>query len=321
PTVRQHLDKLRDEIQRATGRIPRELNKFFGKDFREIEFTADEIERRLKTYEETRQAELSWILKGYYLRLDPMSKTDIRRALADVFLRDNQHLDAVFDCKFLDFGIVYQYEDPDKASLLILKRPITPASEAALFELYKSCPLPDVYKDAIKGGTLNPAQFSDAFFQSLIKSTDIVFKSTNLAGKEEQILELRVNGYQYLQKPPRKLGDEGKNILIHGCELAPFDFILGYTFIQISISNFQKHNDGSANVDLAFTSREHSGERNQIEYFLDHTYGGTHKAEMEETELVGKPKLYKRNFKVTRNGVMCPDFRIVYIRGKNDFCE
>ncbi|ORZ05573.1 hypothetical protein BCR41DRAFT_425515 [Lobosporangium transversale] len=210
-----------------------------------------------------------------------------------------------------------------------MKRPITPASEAALLGLYRLCALPNDYICAARQNILEPAQFSDVFFQKLIKQNNIIFKSTNLAGKEEQLLELRVDGFEHLQDPPKRFGDEGKNILIHGGELPRFDFILGYTFIQVSISNFQKHNEGTAAIDLAFTDRKYSNGRNQIEYFLDYTYGGTHRAEMEITEVTkktqakntgeGKSVIDKRDFKVTRDGVLCPDFMILYIRGKNDF--
>ncbi|ORY89529.1 hypothetical protein BCR41DRAFT_376138 [Lobosporangium transversale] len=247
--------------------------------------------------------------------------------LVDVFLQSKDYTGPPLDWRFYHFGIMYEYRN--KGRSMIMKRPITPASEAALLGLYRLCPLPNDYICAARQNILQPAQFSDVFFQKLIKQNNIIFKSTNLAGKEEQLLELRVDGFEHLQDPPKRFGDEGKNILIHGGELPRFDFILGYTFIQVSISNFQKHNEGTAAIDLAFTDRKYSNGRNQIEYFLDYTYGGTHRAEMEITEVTkktqakntgeGKSVIDKRDFKVTRDGVLCPDFMILYIRGKNDF--
>ncbi|KAF8982174.1 hypothetical protein BGZ46_001656 [Entomortierella lignicola] len=326
-TIRQHLHNLRDEIQRVTGCVPRELNNFLGKNFGNAALTADEIKQRLKDYETNRRTQLSETLKTYYNGLRPLPQSDIRKALADVFLQGRQHPEASLEWKFLDFGIVYQYWN--KARSMILNHPITPASEAALLNLYKSCPLPNDYIDAIAQGTLKPADFSDAFFQKLVKNAKIILKSTNLAGKEEQLLELRVDGFEYLQEPPRKFGDDGRNILINGGELPRFDFMLGYIFIQVSVSTFQVHNnDETASFDLAFTDRKYPDGRNQIEYFLDHTFGGVHRAVMKITELPKKSKAksasneksetrHRREFTVTRNGQLCRDFMILYIRGKN----
>ncbi|ORY98261.1 hypothetical protein BCR41DRAFT_415753 [Lobosporangium transversale] len=327
PTGRQHLNELRGEIQKATGCVPRELNIFFGEDIEGIELTANGIKQRLKDYEEDRKEQFLEILKNCYSKIEPIFQPTTRQALVDVFLQSKDHTGPPLDWRFYHFGIMYEYRN--KGRSMIMKRPITPASEAALLGLYRLCPLPNDYICAARQNILQPAQFSDVFFQKLIKQNNIIFKSTNLAGKEEQLLELRVDGFEHLQDPPKRFGDEGKNILIHGGELPRFDFILGYTFIQVSISNFQKHNEGTAAIDLAFTDRKYSNGRNQIEYFLDYTYGGTHRAEMEITEVTkktqakntgeGKSVIDKRDFKVTRDGVLCPDFMILYIRGKNDF--
>ena len=92
--------------------------------------------------------------------------------------------------------------------------------------------------------------------------------------------------------------------LIHGFAGYPrFDFILGQTFIQVSLSAFDKHNTGSAIIDLAFAPYSPNDRRNQIEIYLDTTFGPTHKA-----------KLSQGRFIITRNGARVPDFRIVYIR-------
>ncbi|KAG0019473.1 hypothetical protein BGZ80_005780 [Entomortierella chlamydospora] len=118
-----------------------------------------------------------------------------------------------------------------------------------------------------------------------------------------------------MQKPPRMLGAKGMGILIRGYEgYERFDFILGYTFIQVSISSFTRHNSGSANIDKAF-EREDVGAKNQIEEYLDATYGGVHKANMIKTAR-GKGQ-YTKKFEVTKDGEPI-DFKIVYMHGRND---
>ncbi|CAG8552642.1 13298_t:CDS:2 [Funneliformis caledonium] len=60
-----------------------------------------------------------------------------------------------------------------------------------------------------------------------------------------------------------------------------FDFILGYIFFQVSISDFVTHDTGNAKIDLSL-KRDNSG-KNQIENYLDEAFGNTHKAYIVET--------------------------------------
>ncbi|KAG0273625.1 hypothetical protein BGZ97_010670, partial [Linnemannia gamsii] len=70
-----------------------------------------------------------------------------------------------------------------------------------------------------------------------------------------------------------------------------------------SISDFEQHNMGSAEVSKAFNVRDGNG-ANQIERYLDDMFGRGHSATIENYRFV-----------VTRNGVPVPGFRIVCIRG------
>ncbi|UZO20554.1 uncharacterized protein OCT59_012977 [Rhizophagus irregularis] len=96
--------------------------------------------------------------------------------------------------------------------------------------------------------------------------------------------------------PPERITND--DILFRCYEGYPrFDFILGRTFIQVSISNFTANNTKSADIE----------KKNQIENYLDNAYGGNHQAYIDSST---------KKFIVTRNGQKVHDFHIVYICGK-----
>ncbi|KAG0326008.1 hypothetical protein BG000_001554, partial [Podila horticola] len=70
-----------------------------------------------------------------------------------------------------------------------------------------------------------------------------------------------------------------------------------------SISDFESHNTGSADIRKAFHDRDNDG-TNQIERHLNGLFGPGHSARIEDNRFV-----------VTKDGVPVPGFRIVYIRG------
>ncbi|RIA94344.1 hypothetical protein C1645_734870 [Glomus cerebriforme] len=89
-----------------------------------------------------------------------------------------------------------------------------------------------------------------------------------------------------------------------------FDFIIRYTFIQISVSFFDKHNQGSANILKAFEYYYKNGNdiRNQIEIYLDAVFSNQHMVMHSN----GK-------FEVLTNGLPIEsDFCIVYMRENPD---
>ncbi|ORZ28448.1 hypothetical protein BCR41DRAFT_74141 [Lobosporangium transversale] len=129
-------------------------------------------------------------------------------------------------------------------------------------------------------------QFQEALFRELIRGESHTFQSTDLAGTNEMDIIFNISGYELIGTPPRMLetiGEDGKKILINGGSYARFDFILGYMFIQVSVSSFTVHNDptGSVYIDKAFSKREATG-KNQIEEYLDAAFGGVHQATMTE---------------------------------------
>ncbi|KAI7831220.1 hypothetical protein BC939DRAFT_499161 [Gamsiella multidivaricata] len=90
-----------------------------------------------------------------------------------------------------------------------------------------------------------------------------------------------------------------------------FDFFLGYTFFQVSISNSTKHDSDTAKIGLAF---ERKGGKNQIEEYLVAMFGGVHKADISLSCRGGNN--CTKTFVVSRDGRACPQFKIVYICGR-----
>ncbi|KAF9345713.1 hypothetical protein BGX26_002816 [Mortierella sp. AD094] len=166
-TVRSHIQILRNEVQRITNCVPRELITLSGK-IGTSSLTLQEVEQILENFEILRQSEISETLTSYYDGLSEMAKARIRQALADVFLPGKNRPSASFDWKFMDFGIVYRYWSDN--GVLPLNSPITPAAKEALLDLYKACPLPADYLNGFVQGTLTPTQFEDALFEKFIKT-------------------------------------------------------------------------------------------------------------------------------------------------------
>lgn len=87
--------------------------------------------------------------------------------------------------------------------------------------------------------------------------------------------------------------------------------MLGYTFIQVSISSFTKHDVGNTKVSLAFQRPtaptpppQDFDDRNQIEKYLDGAFGGQHRANINQ----------QKHFEVFKDTEQ-KAFRIVYICG------
>ncbi|KAF9389902.1 hypothetical protein CPB97_010415 [Podila verticillata] len=150
--------------------------------------------------------------------------------------------------------------------------------------------------------------FEAALFQQLICATKpIVLNATDLNNRNPSIISLDFVDYDTLKTGRTSLGQGYEKVLCRGYEGYPrFDYMLGATFIQASISTFQVHNTKTAEIKIAFQKGfNNDSSRNQIECYLDDMYGPKHTAVMDSS---GK-------FKVQRNGKVVPGFRIIYIRG------
>ncbi|KAF9097655.1 hypothetical protein BGX27_000925, partial [Mortierella sp. AM989] len=128
-----------------------------------------------------------------------------------------------------------------------------------------------------------------------------------LNNKNQQSISLEFDEWGTIKPGDVPLGPDFKKTLSLGYEGYPrFDYMLGPIFIQVSMSDFAKHNTDSARIQLAF-QRGEKNEPNQIETYLDHMFGPGHSARIDEVS---------KRFVVTKNGERVSGFRIVYIQGR-----
>lgn len=138
----------------------------------------------------------------------------------------------------------------------------------------------------------------------------IILETTDLAGENKFNLNLDIKEFRLLRNPPEKYD---KNVLVR-CYIGypRFDFILGYKFFQVSVSDFVIHDKDSAKIELSF---QRSNGKNQIEEYLDAAFGGTHEAKINKmVKYVKNTAKEVKRFKALKNGQAC-DFEIIYIRG------
>ncbi|KAF9342387.1 hypothetical protein BGX26_007645 [Mortierella sp. AD094] len=109
------------------------------------------------------------------------------------------------------------------------------------------------------------------------------------------------------------LGKGYEEVLCRGYEGYPrFDFMIGRAFIQVSISDFAKHQQKS-DIAKAFTEKfpKTTDPKNQIAGYLDDLFGGDH-----EAKIVGS------SFDVTKRSAKSgkyepvTDFTVLYIHGR-----
>jgi len=265
--------------------------------------TIGQINKKLEEFESMRYKECYNSAMAHFESLPPNSKEDHCLALADIFLpSEKSRGSARFDWRFLDFGLVYR----QKAEM-IEYIPICPAARNALLALYKTCPLPQAYINALAEDNFEGLEFEDALFQQLLCNSKVMLTTTDLAGQQCKPLHLDIQHYELFEDPPPRYE---MNTLVHCSKGYPrFDYILGYKFFQVSLQDFPTHNTGSAKVEHAFDHNREWTPKNQMEYYLDAVFGGNHSANMIMTKS-------KKRFQVTKDGSCCPDFQIIYIRGK-----
>ncbi|RIA79425.1 hypothetical protein C1645_840727 [Glomus cerebriforme] len=147
--------------------------------------------------------------------------------------------------------------------------------------------------------------------EALLDLYKFLLETTDIAGKNKFDLHLDIKSFELLKKQPSKYRN---NVLVRCYKgYLRFDFILGYTFFQVSISDFVTHDTGYARIELAFDRKD--GNKNQIEEYLDSVYGGTHKIDLIKTTNIKNSKIVK-TFSASKDGQSCDDFKIVYICGR-----
>jgi len=243
------------------------------------------------------------IAMNYYRSCDQHSKGAFYRTLLQTFLCISREFD--FDWDFVDLGLVYRSNDASQMGttrIHILCRP----AQKALLELFKTLPLPEDTGRRICDGSLS-RDFEAALCRQLICTTKpIMLNATDLDGSNPTTIVLDFSNCDTLQMGMTSFGSGHENVLTRGYKGYPrFDLMLGPMFIQVSISDFGRHNTGSAHFSKAFDVKDSNGE-NQIERYLNDLYGPGHSAKIHEEN---------SKFVVTKNGVPVVGFRVVYICG------
>jgi len=289
---------IREEFTTITNCVPRELaylSAFLR--HRTNPISLDDLQEWTKDRAEFFQGTAF----RYYRDLDSLFKQRFYKALVGAFLGCTGTVS--FDWDFVDLELIYRSKDRIQGGTryYILCRP----AYIALIELFKTLPLPENIKKRICDGSLDGDQFEEALYHQLICITKpIALHATDLNGNNRTVVTLDFSHCDTIQTGRASLGFGHDKVLTRCYKGYPrFDFMLGPMFIQVSISDFGDHNQGSAHLRKAFDDRDNEG-TNQIERYLNDVYGTGHSAKIENNRFI-----------VTQNGAPVPGFRIVYIRG------
>ncbi|ORZ24868.1 hypothetical protein BCR41DRAFT_348643, partial [Lobosporangium transversale] len=286
-TTQRNLESRKNTVIGFTNRVPDDLVSLIDsiKRIKGEQLTVEQIDSGLIAHNKACFDFYSNAASTYFDALQGFRKDITILALTKMFLPGRKDAQCgSFGWEFLDTGMVYQTNNENNEPEY---RPINHPALKAILDLYKAIPLPDALRRALASGYLNGNHFQEALFRELIRGESHTFQSTDLAGKYKMDIIFNISGYELIGTPPRMLetiGEDGKKILINGGSYARFDFILGYMFIQVSVSSFTVHNDptGSVYIDKAFSKREATG-KSQIEEYLDAAFGGVHQATMTES--------------------------------------
>ncbi|KAG0000751.1 hypothetical protein BGZ65_004100, partial [Modicella reniformis] len=187
---------------------------------------------------------------GYFKSLNPSDKFKYRRTLVTMFRpREDGNLSyhqSITTYKFMDLGLVYRLRDEQQTMYHIL----CPAAQQALLDVYRSMPLSLDLSYALRSGDWTSDMFEDAVFFCL-QQGKITLGTTNLAGVKADPLVINAEYTRVLTDPPSEVR---KNTLLRCHSNYPiFDFIYNRIFIQMSPSDFDKHNKEGANISKAFS--------------------------------------------------------------------
>lgn len=107
--------------------------------------------------------------------------------------------------------------------------------------------------------TIPGPHFDEAVFLQLLRASQpILIEATDIANYNPAVVKLKFNDHYSLKAGENFPGPEYKKVLVRCSDnYRRFDFVLGYTFIQVSISSFQVHNNHrSSNFRVAFANRD-----------------------------------------------------------------
>ncbi|KAG0003003.1 hypothetical protein BGZ65_002134 [Modicella reniformis] len=299
-----NLPEIKDEVKAITNYVPQELVRlsYFTK-LPEDEEVPVPIKDVLQSYTVQRTSHFEQLVSDHYNSSQIFWKKRYYHALASIFLDGTSATD--FEWNFLDLGLVYRCRDgPYKPfKYHILSRP----AQKALLELFKTLKVPEDIKRRIRLGEHEEDDFEKTLFHQLVCATEpILLNTTDLNDQNPTTITLDFVDCDTIKADNVSLGRGYDRVLYRAYKGYPgFDYILGSMFIQVSMSDFESHNKGSADIQEAFKKGFH-GDMNQIECCMNDMFGPGHSAEIE-----------KDHFVVTRNGVPVPGFRVVYIQGSS----
>ncbi|GJJ68053.1 hypothetical protein EMPS_00399 [Entomortierella parvispora] len=265
---------IKEKVIEFTNCVPRELVRLsvFVKDLPDP-ISVDDLQRWMNR----RTTEFYLTANKYYTSRSQYSKELFYRALLQTFLGSISAVD--FEWDFVDLGLIYRSKDVtmNNTQHHILCRP----AQHALLELFNGLPLSEETKKRIVGHSIDGDDFEKALWQQLIYTPKpIMLHATDLNNKNPTTVSLDFIHHDTLRDRQISLGSGHESVLTRGYKTYPrFDLMLGPMFIQVSVSDFGAHNDGSVDIRHAFDDRDKKG-TNQIERYLDDLYGAGHSASM-----------------------------------------
>ncbi|KAI1295239.1 hypothetical protein EDD11_007888 [Mortierella claussenii] len=290
---------IKEKVMDITNHVPRELVYLsaFSSDLPDPISAGD-----LQNWTQGRTKYFLSIADMYIKSRDRYDKERFYRVLLHTFLGSSSAVD--FEWDFLDLGLIYRSKDVGKVGTQhhILCRP----AQNALLELFKNLPLSEDTKERIFDGNVSGDDFEKELWRRIISTPKpIELHATDLNNKNPTTVSLNFIRHDTINSGSISLGFGNGNVMTRGYRGHPrFGFMLGPMLIQVSVRDFGAHNEGSADIKKAFDDRDKNDGTNQIERYLNDVYGAGHSARMINSKFV-----------VTKDGVLVPGFRIVYIRG------
>ncbi|KAG0345942.1 hypothetical protein BG005_001023 [Podila minutissima] len=281
---------IKDQVKEITNRVPRELVNMVAYVRESIpnagqqspainpETVADrDVLSQMRALQEQRLRAFYREANTHFNCLNDVDRHWHRHALEDMFF---DSANKGFDYQFMDLGLVYRIKVGGRTEY----RPLCPAANNALLNIYKSMPLPRDTMAAITRGHPTGDQFEDALFTFLVRHSEVILDTTDLVGKQKVPVIIRSNSVKFLEDPPS------------------------------SVENIEKA------FERPTARQTHTFDnRNQIEKYLDGAFGGKHEAIIDQETrkfIVSRTDIISKDDQQVEDTRPVEDFRIVFIHGK-----
>ncbi|KAF9412353.1 hypothetical protein BGZ76_005193 [Entomortierella beljakovae] len=247
------VDAVKVRVKEITHNVPGELVKLVDHVVRHGGAPGDEVKSTLELVEKfyiTRCQEFTISAKNYFYHvLSESEQHSQRNALSRMFRPDlNGRLafeDTITEPDFMDRGFVYRERVGGDTMYTFL----CPAAKEGLLNLYRDVPLPIDKIKALRSGDLSGDDLENTFIHTLVKHGRVILDTTNLKGEDVVPLYINAAKFDNITEPPTMKIDTFRRFYK---DYGRFDFVYNQTFIQISASRFDSHEDGSAKISNAF---------------------------------------------------------------------